>query len=187
MEKGPILYLFCYTLCISLGAALENSEPMLSHTLQTLKNLPLCLLRMLAGVWGNHHPISYFVQCKLITPFWNAVFSLLSDIINVPTAPAQDLALLHVGIDQFLKPYRTVILHLLLAAKRGIVRKWSSESPSLIETISDLTSQCTLKKWLANKKGSYCKFYDSLKIWLHPPKCSLQYNVNRGIVPVALH
>lgn len=104
------------------------------------------------------------LECYILTPLWYYWF---------PT-PDQALALLHLCIDNFLRPHRTVILHLLLVAKRNIVQKWkSSDCPSLIKTIRDLSTQCAMERWSAHKHGSYQTFYAAWCTELQNPKGSL--------------
>lgn len=124
-------------------------------------------------------------HCRSITSFWSQMFILILELTAINTRPDKPLAILHIGFERLSPPYRMVVLHLLLAAKGNIIKNWKTpESPSLKETICNLSSHCVMERWIAHNNNSYKKFKHSWQVWLSPPKCKIHDNLTPNRLPV---
>lgn len=113
--------------------------------------------------------------CKSLSSFWNQIFTLLSTITGIHSSPTPEAALLHIGIEKYPVHCRSVVIHLLHAAKLNITRLWKTcESPSISNTITDLNIQCEMEKIVARNNLQLEKFREMWSPWLNHPKCNVQ-------------
>lgn len=85
---------------------------------------------------SNIHHILW--ACRSLTSFWHQTFQMISQITGILTPPDPALNL---GIDKLPTQHRTVVLHVLLAAKSLITKMWQR---SLSPNISELTAMINL-------------------------------------------
>lgn len=77
------------------------------------------------------------------------------------------MALLHLGIKNIPSACRTVALHLLLAAKFNVVRKWKSNIIlNIVGRTHKLSYQYLMEKLMAVKNDTFPKFLKSWNAWL---------------------
>lgn len=70
-----------------------------------------------------------------------------------------DFAILHVGITDISALHRTLIIHLLLAAKFIIIRHWKQFIPPTLQAvIADINYQCYMERALAFHRQVLPKF-----------------------------
>lgn len=62
-------------------------------------------------------------DCPHIHTFWRKVFSLISDITGIIMKPTLSLAILGIGLESFPYEFRTIMMHILFAARLLIMRK----------------------------------------------------------------
>lgn len=123
---------------------------------------PLCWRG--CGHIGNIYHI--FWSCKSLMGFWRKVFELLSTVTGVlsPTDPA--LALLLLGIENIPLDIRTVFVHILIAARSTIARKWKQpDPPSHLEVIRQVNTQFSMEKANATAMSQRAKFDHLWSSW----------------------
>lgn len=96
---------------------------------------PLCWRRcgqagtLLHMLWG----------CPKLGSYWTDVYSLISRTLRIPTPLTPALAICSLGIEAIPHHLRTVLLHILLAARLTILRHWKDHTPPTIaETLNTI-------------------------------------------------
>lgn len=112
-----------------------------------------------------HWSIS-FGSVKPSPAFGNAYFTLYQPSPESLPPPSPALALLLLGVDSFPVPYRSLVVHFLLAAQLTIVRHWKDSSPpSYAETLSVLQLHYQLERLYALKHELLAQFENKWKYW----------------------
>lgn len=148
-QVGNLIHIF-WT-CKSCTSFWRKKFPILSEKTGVLTkpdpalailHLGIDVYSLLEGVRTNGNLIHIFWTCKSLTSFWRKMFTIPSETTGVLTKPDPALAILHLGIDSFHHSIRTVVLHILVAAKTVIARHWTknmapspSEAVDLINTV----------------------------------------------------
>ena len=78
-------------------------------------------------------------DCPKLTPHWRLVFQLLFDVTKVTIDRQPSLALLSLNVDHFPNPSRIIIIHILLAARLSITRKWKDPDPPNLHDVIHTT------------------------------------------------
>lgn len=81
-------------------------------------------------------------ECNKISPFWEEVFQLITEVIQIHIIPSPEPALLNIGIGNI--PYQLINNSILLAARLAIIHHW--ETPDYIprsEVISLVHTHCS--------------------------------------------
>lgn len=106
-------------------------------------------------------------SCKEVRTFWKEVFSLINKVTGEAIIPSPQLALLNIGMHLIPNKYRSLITHILIAAKLTITSKWKSkETPLLSEVINRVKTQYTYEKFFAIKSHNIPKFNISWESWV---------------------
>lgn len=117
-----------------------------------------------------HYPI-VCGSAHTYTLFWKKVFILISEVTGCITSPSLPLVILSIGIDSFTHNLRSLVMHILFAARLMIMCKWRS---STVSNLSDVKLQLNLVKeyesCLALQTGSLAKFSNTWDTWSQSQK-----------------
>lgn len=114
-----------------------------------------------------------FWNCPHITPFWENVASLISEITGQYKTLTPELALLNIGLDSYQSIVRTVIAHVLFAARTALASKWKSPVlPTRREITTRVNIQYQYEKILAFKKFKAPQFMKVWQAWFHHPEAA---------------
>lgn len=95
-------------------------------------------------------------DCPPIASLWTEIFHLISTITNTQIPPTPELALLNLSTDTIPVNSRTVALHILLATRISITRKWkSTQPPTLTEIINTTQTHHTYELIMTHTHDSY--------------------------------
>lgn len=78
------------------------------------------------------------------------------------------MALLELSMDNFTNNYRTVVIHILIAARLTILCQWKKDvAPTLTEVILRVTVHCTYKHSYAIIHGNRDTFKRKWEVWIN--------------------
>ena len=106
-----------------------------------------------------------FWRCSSLTPFWNSIFNVFSDLCNTSIEPNPITAIFGVPTDdtQVSSVQANVIAFSSLIARRLILRNWKSDKPPTFSSwVRDVLSFIPLEKLRYNRFKSKRKFK---KVW----------------------
>lgn len=63
-------------------------------------------------------------NCSRIVSFWESIARILSEITGLYKSLTPELALLNIGLDSYPNTVKTVIAHVLFAARVALASKW---------------------------------------------------------------
>lgn len=85
-------------------------------------------------MWRGRFSNSPIVVLSLYPSFWNKIFQLLSTLIGQTVNPLIDIAILHIGLKNLPNACRILALHIHLAAKLNITRRWHNRTPPSLQS-----------------------------------------------------
>lgn len=119
-------------------------------TAKQIASLPEPLCWRQCGDQGTLAHILWYY--KSLRSYWWQIFTLISAISGHQTITNPALALQHIGIENLPRNTKSVIIHLLLAAKLNITRLWRTPSqPTMANMVLGLNYQCDKKRLIARK------------------------------------
>lgn len=165
--KLAVCTTYKYSRCVSHW---EQSQKIITRwylTPQRLSKLynthsPLC--------WRNCDQVGtiahIFWSCIGLSSFWGKIFEILSTTTGILLQPNPALALLSLGIDNIPPHMRTVVTHILIAARSVIARHWKqSDIPSHLEVIRKINTQYSLVKAYAFSTCRGAQFHRNWSFW----------------------
>lgn len=106
-------------------------------------------------------------SCPKVTQRWKKVESIIQDILHSSVTITPHLAILNLTIEDFPLQQRTVITHILLAAKLLITRNWKSDNiPSLMEVTNLVQTHFNYETLLSCSKQSHTKTLTPWNQWV---------------------
>lgn len=91
---------------------------------------------------------------------------ILSDLTGRLTKPDPSLAILHLGIDFFPHNFRTVVIHVLLAAKSILARHWRQNLATNPSEVINLVNVYFFDKMYSHKAATRSFFDVRWKPWV---------------------
>lgn len=107
--------------------------------------------------------------CPCIKNYWTDIFNLIGQVTGIKLGPSQGMALLLLGIDLIPTRMRTIVSHILLAARLTLVRHWRDRTPpGLAETLQIINTHGTYEIQFAFSTGKHLtisEFWSHWKTW----------------------
>lgn len=107
--------------------------------------------------------------CPIITQYWKWIYNLISQILKLNLEPSLGMALLSVERDLVPHHMRTLLSHILLAARLTLVRHWKdTKHPEIFEIIQITNTHGTYERLYASGMGNYLltnKIWESWNKW----------------------
>lgn len=130
---------------------------------------PLCW-RCNEHIGNLHHTLW---SCKNLQSFWKTISKFIADLTGnlIELTPA--MALLGLNLDSYPSMFRTIVTHILIAARISISTLWKScEAPNLTTVIIRLNIQAQYELMLAYKNYHMTTFKKEWQDWIAHPRAS---------------
>lgn len=127
----------------------------------------------------EHYHISW--ACLCIKKFWSRIFLIIVQITGIQVVPSPGLALLSLDIELFPPHLRTMVTHILLAARLTIVRHWKDNNPpTILETLQTTNRHSIYEKQFAYSIGTHER---TNKLWSYWQKWYTSNQDHEGVKP----
>lgn len=105
------------------------------------------------------HLLHTLWSCKNLHSFWKSISTFMSNLTGNLTKLTPAVPLLSINLDIYPLNYRTIVAHILIAARLTITSLWkSTEAPNLSNVIAKLNIQAHFELMLAYKNYSTITF-----------------------------
>lgn len=108
-----------------------------------------------------------FWACPNLTPFWDSVKGLISQLLHIPCPQGPEFCLLLLSIESIPPVNRQLVCNILHAARLLIARRWkSADVPTILELTNMVSTICVYERTLAAYRGSSSLFLRGWDPWL---------------------
>lgn len=120
---------------------------------------PLCWIQ--CGEVGTLFHLLW--SCPNITQYWKQIYNLILQVLKNNLEPSPGMAILSLEMDLAPHHMRTLLSHILLAARLSLVRHWKDiKIPEISKVTQTINTHSTYEQLFASEMGKYSL---TNKIW----------------------
>lgn len=92
---------------------------------------------------------------------------MISRLTGFLTKPSQGMATLNLQISKFPTQFRTIVTHILIAARLTITKRWKTTcAPEIAEVVHRVNMHCLYERAIACNNNSLGSFNHKWDIWI---------------------